>query len=123
MAKRAVLAFSGGLDTSAILTWMVKEQGWEVVTFTANLGQTGSDTLAAASDKAKAIGAVAHVAVDLRRELLEEFFLPAMQAHAKLEGRYLLGTALARFPTARGRGGRPGPGHAPAGHQDAVLGP
>src|SRR5947207_11164132 len=85
MAKRAVLAFSGGLDTSAILTWMVKEQGWEVVTFTANLGQRASDSLAVAAEKAKDIGAVAHVAVDLRRELLEEFFVPAMQAHAKLE--------------------------------------
>jgi len=101
VAKRAVLAFSGGLDTSAILTWMVKEQGWEVVTFTANLGQSGSDSLHLAEEKARSIGAIAHEVVDLRRELLEEFFLPALQAHAKLEGRYLLGTALARYPTAR----------------------
>jgi len=101
MTKRAVLAFSGGLDSSSILTWMVREQGWEVVTFTANLGQSESDSLAIAAEKSKAIGAIAHVAVDLRRELLEEFFVPAMQLHAKLEGRYLLGTSLARFPTAR----------------------
>ncbi|HLZ68848.1 MAG TPA: argininosuccinate synthase [Dehalococcoidia bacterium] len=101
MPKRAVLAFSGGLDTSAILTWMVKEQGWEVITFTANLGQRESDSLAVAAGKSRDIGAVAHEAVDLRKELLEEFFLPAMQAHAKLEGRYLLGTSLARYPTAR----------------------
>jgi argininosuccinate synthase len=101
VVKRAVLAFSGGLDTSAILTWMVKEQGWEVVTFTANLGQSGSDSLHLAEEKARRIGAIAHEVVDLRRELLEEFFLPALQAHAKLEGRYLLGTALARYPTAR----------------------
>lgn len=101
VAKRAVLAFSGGLDTSAILTWMVKEQGWEVMTFTANLGQSASDSLHLAEEKARLIGAVAHEVVDLRHELLEEFFLPAMQAHAKLEGRYLLGTSLARYPTAR----------------------
>ncbi|HZQ38733.1 MAG TPA: argininosuccinate synthase [Dehalococcoidia bacterium] len=101
MARRAVLSFSGGLDTSAILTWMVKEQGWEVITFTANLGQRESDSLAVAEEKSRAIGAVAHETVDLRKELLEEFFLPAMQAHARLEGRYLLGTSLARYPTAR----------------------
>jgi argininosuccinate synthase len=96
-----VLAFSGGLDSSSILTWMVREQGWEVVTFTANLGQSGSDSLAIAAEKSRAIGAIAHVEHDLRRDLVEDFFLPAMQLHAKLEGRYLLGTALARYPTAR----------------------
>ncbi|HEY3111063.1 MAG TPA: argininosuccinate synthase [Chloroflexota bacterium] len=101
MAKRAVLAFSGGLDSSAILTWMVREQGWEVVTFTANVGQRASDSLDAAAAKSKQLGAVAHESVDLRRELLEEFFLPALQMHARLEGRYLLGTSLARYPTAR----------------------
>jgi argininosuccinate synthase len=101
MAKRAVLAFSGGLDSSAILTWMVKEQGWEVVTFTANVGQRASDSLDAAAAKSRELGAVAHESVDLRRELLEEFFLPALQLHARLEGRYLLGTSLARYPTAR----------------------
>jgi argininosuccinate synthase len=101
VVKRAVLAFSGGLDSSSILTWMVREQGWEVVTFTANLGQSESDSLAIAAEKSRSIGAIAHEAVDLRGELLHEFFLPAMQAHAKLEGRYLLGTALARYPTAR----------------------
>ncbi len=99
--KRAVLAFSGGLDTSAILTWMVRELGWEVITFTANLGQRETDSLRAAEEKSRLIGAVAHEAVDLRRELLEEFFLPALQLHARLEGRYLLGTSLARYPTAR----------------------
>lgn len=99
--KRAVLAFSGGLDTSAILTWMVRELGWEVITFTANLGQSETDSLHVAEEKSRAIGAVAHVTVDIRDELLREFFLPALQLHAKLEGRYLLGTSLARYPTAR----------------------
>jgi len=99
--KRAVLAFSGGLDSSAILTWMVKEQGWEVVTFTANVGQRASDSLGAAAERSKQLGAIAHESVDLRRELVEHFFVPALQLRARLEGRYLLGTSLARYPTAR----------------------
>jgi argininosuccinate synthase len=101
MPKRAVLAFSGGLDSSAILTWMVREQGWEVVTFTANVGQRASDSLEWAARRSKELGALAHESVDLRRELVEEFFLPSLQLHARLEGRYLLGTSLARYPTAR----------------------
>jgi argininosuccinate synthase len=80
---------------------MVKEQGWEVVTFTANVGQRGSDSLDDAAKRSKELGAIAHEAVDLRRELLDDFFLPALQLNAKLEGRYLLGTSLARYPTAR----------------------
>ncbi len=99
--KRAVLAFSGGLDTSAVLTWMTRELDWEVVTFTANLGQRETDSLRVAEEKSRSLGAVAHESVDLRQELLEEYFLPALQLHAKLEGRYLLGTSLARYPTAR----------------------
>jgi argininosuccinate synthase len=100
-AKRAVLCFSGGVDSSSILAWLVREQGWEVVTFTANVGQRESDSLLMAEQKSQQIGAIAHESVDLRRELLEEFFTPALQLDARLEGRYLLGTALARYPTAR----------------------
>ena len=99
--KRAVLCFSGGVDSSSILAWLAREQGWEVITFTANVGQRESDSLAMAAQKSRQIGAVAHEAVDLRQELLEEFWLPALQLDARLEGRYLLGTALARYPTAR----------------------
>ncbi|MFN8557157.1 MAG: argininosuccinate synthase [Dehalococcoidia bacterium] len=99
--KRAVLAFSGGLDTSAILAWMIHHLGWEVVTFTANLGQRETDSLQVAEEKSRMIGAVAHETVDIRSELVEEFFLPALQLRARLEGRYLLGTSLARYPTAR----------------------
>jgi argininosuccinate synthase len=99
--KRAVLCFSGGVDSSAILAWLVREQGWEVVTFTANVGQRESDSLRMAEQKSRQIGAIAHESVDLRRELLEEFLVPTLQLDARLEGRYLLGTSLARFPTAR----------------------
>jgi argininosuccinate synthase len=80
---------------------MVREQGWEVVTFTANVGQRASDSLEWAAERSKELGALAHESVDLRRELVEEFFLPSLQLHARLEGRYLLGTSLARYPTAR----------------------
>src|SRR5689334_1250779 len=59
-AKRAVLAFSGGLDTSAVLTWMIRELGWEVVTFTGNLGQRETDSLRVAEEKSRLLGAVAH---------------------------------------------------------------
>jgi len=100
-AKRAVLCFSGGVDSSSILAWLVREQGWEVITFTANVGQRESDSLLMAEQKSRQIGAIAHESVDLRKELLEEFFAPALQLDARLEGRYLLGTSLARYPTAR----------------------
>lgn len=99
--KRAILCFSGGVDSSSILAWLAREQGWEVITFTANVGQRESDSLAMAAQKSRQIGAVAHESVDLRQELLEEFWLPALQLDARLEGRYLLGTSLARYPTAR----------------------
>lgn len=97
----AVLAFSGGLDTTVILHWLI-DQGWDVAAYTADLGQPGAD-LEAAAAKARALGAVDTFVEDLRRELLEEFFLPVLQLHARYEGRYLLGTSIARIPTARGQ--------------------
>jgi len=102
MAKPlAVLAFSGGLDTAVILHWL-RDRGWEVATYTANLGQPDAD-LEAAAAKARALGAAEAFVDDLRRELVEEFFLPVLQLHARYEGRYLLGTSIARIPTARGQ--------------------
>ena len=97
----AVLAFSGGLDTAVILHWL-RDRGWEVATYTANLGQPDAD-LEAAAAKARALGAAEAFVDDLRRELVEEFFLPVLQMHARYEGRYLLGTSIARIPTARGQ--------------------
>jgi argininosuccinate synthase len=101
LSKRplAVLAFSGGLDTTVILHWLL-HRGWDVATYTANLGQPDADLQAAAA-KARSLGAVDTFVEDLRSELVEEFFLPALQLHARYEGRYLLGTSIARIPTAR----------------------
>jgi argininosuccinate synthase len=97
----AVLAYSGGLDTTVILHWL-KTNGWDVATYTANLGQPGHD-LEAAADKARAMGVVDSYVEDLRRGLVDEFFLPVLQSHARYEGRYLMGTSIARIPTARGQ--------------------
>jgi argininosuccinate synthase len=97
----AVLAYSGGLDTTVILHWL-KTNGWDVATYTADLGQPGAD-LEAAVEKAKALGVVDAYIDDLREELVDEFFLPVLQAHARYENRYLLGTSIARIPTARGQ--------------------
>jgi argininosuccinate synthase len=97
----AVLAYSGGLDTTVILHWL-RQNGWDVATYTANLGQPDAD-LEAAVEKAKALGAVDTYIDDLRGELVDEFFLPVLQMHARYENRYLLGTSIARIPTARGQ--------------------
>ncbi|XP_077505558.1 argininosuccinate synthase [Amblyomma americanum] len=88
-----VLAYSGGLDTSCILAWLI-EQGYEVVAFMANVGQ--EEDFVAAEAKAKRIGAKKVLVEDLRREFVEEFVFPALRAGAVYEERYLLGTALAR---------------------------
>ncbi len=97
----AVIAFSGGLDTTVILHWL-RKQGWDVATYTANLGQPDAD-LESAAAKAKSLGAVDTFIEDLRDELVDEFFLPILQMQARYEGRYLLGTSIARIPTARGQ--------------------
>ncbi|MBI4701924.1 MAG: argininosuccinate synthase [Deltaproteobacteria bacterium] len=95
---RVVLAYSGGLDTSVILKWLVLE-GYEVVAFLADVGQ--KEDFAQARDKALALGASGVHVVDCRRELVTDFIFPAFKANALYEGRYLLGTALARPLIAR----------------------
>ncbi|XP_045121987.1 argininosuccinate synthase-like [Portunus trituberculatus] len=88
-----VLAYSGGLDTSCILVWL-REQGYRVVAFMADLGQ--EEDFEKAKAKATKLGAAEVVVQDLRRELVEDFVWPAVRAGLVYEGRYLLGTALAR---------------------------
>ncbi|KFZ60612.1 Argininosuccinate synthase, partial [Antrostomus carolinensis] len=93
-----VLAYSGGLDTSCILVWL-KEQGYDVVAYLANIGQ--KEDFEAARKKALALGAKKVYIEDISREFVEEFIWPAVQANALYEDRYLLGTALARPCIAR----------------------
>jgi argininosuccinate synthase len=98
-ANRIALAYSGGLDTSVMIPWLREHRGAEVVAVVADVGQ--GDDLEAVRRKALASGAVEARVVDLRREFVEEFVAPALRAGAVYEGRYLLGTALARPVIAR----------------------
>ncbi|XP_063000503.1 argininosuccinate synthase [Elgaria multicarinata webbii] len=93
-----VLAYSGGLDTSCILVWL-KEQGYEVITYLANIGQ--DEDFEKARAKALSLGAKKVYIEDISREFVEEFIWPAVQANAVYEDRYLLGTSLARPCIAR----------------------
>lgn len=94
-----VLAYSGGLDTSCILVWLI-EQGYDVVAFMANVGQHGEDYEEARA-KATKLGAKKVYIEDLRKEFVEDFIFPAIMANAIYEDRYLLGTSVARPCIAR----------------------
>ena len=91
---RVVLAYSGGLDTSAMLLWLKETYGCEVVCYTADVGQ--EEELDGLEDKAKATGAVSAIVEDITDEFAEDFVLPAVAANAVYEGSYLMGTSLAR---------------------------
>ncbi len=93
--KKAVLAYSGGLDTSVIVPWLKENYGCEVVTLTADLGQGACET-AGLEAKALASGASKAVILDLQEEFLDEYAFPTLQAGAVYEGLYLLGTSTAR---------------------------
>ncbi len=92
--KKAVLAYSGGLDTSVIVPWLKNNYGCEVVCFCANLGQESE--LTGLEEKALASGATKCYVEDLRSEFLTDFVFPTMQAGALYERDYLLGTSFAR---------------------------
>lgn len=99
MAKQKVcLAYSGGLDTSCILAWLI-EKGYDVVCFMADVGQ--EEDFEAARAKATKIGASAVYIEDLRKEFIEELCFPAIACNAIYENVYLLGTSLARPVIAR----------------------
>ncbi|MDD3775372.1 MAG: argininosuccinate synthase [Sulfurovaceae bacterium] len=94
--KKAVLAYSGGLDTSIILKWLQDEYGCEVVTFTADLGQ--GEEVEPAREKALKLGIKPEniFILDLREEFVKDFVFPMFRANAIYEGEYLLGTSIAR---------------------------
>jgi len=98
--EKVCLAYSGGLDTSCILAWLL-EKGYEVVCFMADIGQ--EEDFEAAKEKALKIGACSVHIVDLRKEFVEKLCYPAIQCNAIYENVYLLGTSLARPVIARGQ--------------------
>ena len=90
---KVVLAYSGGLDTSVICRWLA-EQNYEVICFCANIGQ--AEDFGALEGKALNSGATKCIVTDLRHAFVNEFVFPAIAWNARYEGRYLLGTSLAR---------------------------
>jgi argininosuccinate synthase len=98
-AKKVVLAYSGGLDTSIIIPWLKENYGAEVIAFAANIGQ-GSE-LKGLEEKALKTGAAKCIVEDLSKEFICEFALPCLRAGAVYERKYLLGTSFARPLIAR----------------------
>ncbi|MCW7753765.1 argininosuccinate synthase [Desulfobotulus sp. H1] len=92
--KKVVLAYSGGLDTSVILKWLIETYGCEVIAFSADVGQ--EEELDFIEPKALKTGASKVYIDDLREEFVRDYVFPAFRANAMYEGEYLLGTSLAR---------------------------
>lgn len=92
--EKIVLAYSGGLDTSVILTWLKETYDAEVVAFCADVGQ--GEELGGLDEKARATGASKCVITDLKEEFARDFCFPMLRANAVYEGEYLLGTSIAR---------------------------
>jgi argininosuccinate synthase len=99
--KKIVLAYSGGLDTSVILRWLIETYQAEVIAFTADLGQ--GEELIPVRDKAKRTGASGVHIADLREEFVRDFVFPVLRANATYEAGYLLGTSFARPLIAKGQ--------------------
>ncbi|MEJ2764532.1 argininosuccinate synthase [Photobacterium sp. MCCC 1A19761] len=92
---KVVLAYSGGLDTSAIIPWLKENYGCEVVAFVADVGQ-GEAELEGIEEKALASGASACYIADLKDEMVADYIYPSLKTGAIYEGKYLLGTSMAR---------------------------
>ncbi len=97
--SKIVLAYSGGLDTSVILRWLIEEYNCPVVAFAADLGQ--EEDWEAVRQKGLATGAAKVIIADLKETFVKDFIFPAFRANAIYEGSYLLGTSLARPLIAR----------------------
>ncbi len=91
---KIVLAYSGGLDTSVLVSWLKEQYSAEIITFAADVGQ--EEELDGLEAKAKATGASKHFTLDLVDEFASDFIFPMMRANALYEGQYLLGTSIAR---------------------------
>ena len=94
MGQKVVLAYSGGLDTSIIIPWLIENYGYDVIAFIADVGQ--GDDMEKVVAKAYKTGAVKAIVKDLRSEFLTEYVFPTVQAGAVYEHKYLLGTSIAR---------------------------
>jgi len=92
--KKVVLAYSGGLDTSVILRWLIETYDCEVIAYVADLGQ--GEELAPVRAKAKKTGASKVYVENVQDEFVRDFIFPALMANAVYEGSYLLGTSIAR---------------------------
>lgn len=92
--KKAVLAYSGGLDTSVAIKWMKETYGCEVVAYCADLGQ--AENLKAVKNKALKTGASKVYVLDLKEEFIKDYVFPMLRANAVYEGAYLMGTSIAR---------------------------
>ncbi len=93
--EKVVLAYSGGLDTSVIVKWLQEKYGYEIVAVTADVGQ-GNTELEGLEEKAIKTGASEIYVEDIREELVTDYIFPMVQSGAVYEGKYLLGTAIAR---------------------------
>ncbi|MGD0882886.1 MAG: argininosuccinate synthase [Acidimicrobiales bacterium] len=99
MTERVVLAYSGGLDTSVAVRWLMENQGVEVVAVAVDVGQsvdTTAEDWEAVRSRALAAGAIEATVIDARKEMAEDFCVPALLANAKYEGKYPLVSALSR---------------------------
>src|SRR5580698_1816603 len=99
MSKRVVLAYSGGLDTSVAVRWLIEEYDAEVIAVAVDVGQgadKGGEDWEAIKNRALAAGAKEAVVIDARVEMAEQYCVPAIAANAKYEGKYPLVSALSR---------------------------
>ena len=96
MAKRVVLAYSGGLDTSVAVRWLIEEKGVEVICLAADVGQGASDSPETLRERALGAGAIEAMVVDCKAEYAADFVAPALKANALYEGRYPLVSSLSR---------------------------
>jgi len=94
LTKKIVLAYSGGLDTSIIISWLKENYDCEVIALTVDVGQ--GEELAPLEEKALKSGASKFYVKDVRQEFVTDFIFPALKADALYQGKYLLGTAMAR---------------------------
>jgi len=94
MAKKVVLAYSGGLDTSIIIPWLKENYGYEVIAMAADVGQ--GEELEPLNEKAIKTGASKIYIEDVKEEFVTDFIYPTLKAGAVYEGKYLLGTSFAR---------------------------